>query len=179
MTLKDKLIFIVLSIITLGIFLIVVFAKKNKKQKNELSVSKKISFDVKKLVELLGTKGNIEGAIYTHTKVKIHFSDRSKVDAKNIKNRCHLILTFGPPPYGFDGEPFPRSRLDVGEPPSDSILSSKSPMLTCGPPRADESIPAFPAACSVTGPEVTTTGHSDELKRFPKSYSIREHGRGK
>lgn len=85
MTLKDKLIFILLSILTLGIFPLVIYLKKNQQPKAELSAAKKSTINIKKLVDFLGSPKNIEGAIYSYTKVKIYITDHSKIDLQNIK----------------------------------------------------------------------------------------------
>ena len=85
MTFKDKLLFTLLTIITIGIYPIVVFNKKHNKKENELTTENKVSVDVKKLIELLGSEENISIIEYTHTKVKIFFKEREKVNVESIQ----------------------------------------------------------------------------------------------
>lgn len=85
MTFKDKLILIILSIITLGIYPIVLFKKKNHSVKDELSTSKVVT-DIKKLQEFLGGKDNVVGTEYSHTKIKIYVKDKTKVNIENIQS---------------------------------------------------------------------------------------------
>lgn len=84
MTFKDKLILVLLTIITLGIYLIVVYKKKNKPVASELSRAEKVTLDIEKLKSLLG-ENNIKGVEFTHTKVKIFFDDKNKVNADEIQ----------------------------------------------------------------------------------------------
>lgn len=83
MTFKDKLILTLLSIITIGIYPLVIFNKKSG-TKNELAIETKVSVDVTKLISLLGGKENISGAEYTHTKVKIFIGDRANVNIDGL-----------------------------------------------------------------------------------------------
>lgn len=84
MTFKDKLILVLLTIITLGIYLIVIYKKKHKPESNELSRAEKVTLDVDKLKKLLG-EDNISGVEFTHTKVKIFIKDKNKVNADEIQ----------------------------------------------------------------------------------------------
>lgn len=94
MTFKDKLILIILSILTLGIYPLVIFNKKDKAVKNELSVDKKVTVNVSSLLTNLGGKDNIAGCEFTHTKVKIFIKDRSKVEVENIQNIKNITGVF-------------------------------------------------------------------------------------
>lgn len=84
MTFKDKLILVLLTIFTLGIYLIVVYKGKSKPNSNELSRSEKVTLDVNKLKSLIG-EGNVAGSEFTHTKVKIFIKDKNKVDVEGIQ----------------------------------------------------------------------------------------------
>ena len=86
MTGKDKIIYILLVIITLGIYLVVIRKKKNNSPNGELSLSSKITVNLDKLRDLLGGKNNIAGSEYTHTKVKIYVNDRNKTNIEAIKS---------------------------------------------------------------------------------------------
>lgn len=89
MTTKDKLILVFLSIITLGIYLIFVFKKKESNISSELSQINKLTINVKKLLEFIGGNENILGVEYTQTKVKIFIKDHEKVlinELQKLKN---------------------------------------------------------------------------------------------
>ncbi len=86
MIFKDKFKLIFLSIITLGIYPLVVFKKSKPKQvSKELSSSEKINLDFNKLVEALGGKTNITGATATHKKVKIEIKSKDSVDLPSLE----------------------------------------------------------------------------------------------
>lgn len=95
MTLKDKIILVLLSIITLGIYPLIIFKNKNKEVKSELSTSNKISINIDKLKTLLGGKKNIAGAEYTHTKVKIFLKDTKLANINKIKELKGISGVFG------------------------------------------------------------------------------------
>lgn len=84
MTFKDKLILVLLTIITLGIYLIVIYKKKHKPESTELSTAEKITVDVDKLKSLIGDQ-NVAGVEFTHTKVKIYIHDKNKVNVDDIQ----------------------------------------------------------------------------------------------
>lgn len=89
MKLKDKIILILLSIFTIGIYPLVVFVKREKKVNETLSSDKKVSINLENLKAALGGVDNIAGCEYTHTKVKIFVKKRQDVkieEVKNIKN---------------------------------------------------------------------------------------------
>lgn len=94
MTFKDKLILIILSIITLGIYPLIIFNKKNDEIKNELSVEKKVTVNVHALLENLGGADNITGTEYSHTKVKIFIKDKSIVKVEEIQNIKNITGVF-------------------------------------------------------------------------------------
>lgn len=94
MTIKEKLILVSLSIITLGIYPLVVFNKKHNNTKDQLSVADKVTVNVEKLVEAFGGKDNIIGSEYTHTKIKVFIKDRTKVDIENVKNIKNISGVF-------------------------------------------------------------------------------------
>ncbi|NQZ66043.1 MAG: PTS glucose transporter subunit IIB [Mycoplasmatales bacterium] len=85
MTGKDKFIYILLSIITLGIYPYMINKRKNENFSNELSEANKLSIKIEKLIEYLGGKENIIGTEYTHTKIKIFFNEKSKLQVENIE----------------------------------------------------------------------------------------------
>lgn len=85
MTIKNKIILILITIFTLGFFWIFYFQKKkNKKKSNELSRTTKIPFSIKKLVHAIG-ENNIIKSEYTHTKIKIFVHSPSKINMEEIK----------------------------------------------------------------------------------------------
>ena len=81
---RELVLFIFLSIITLGVYPFIVFNFKTPEASNKLSSSKKIVVNVKKLLELL-KKDNISGTEYTHTKVKIFLKDVKKINPEEFK----------------------------------------------------------------------------------------------
>ena len=87
MTPKERLIFILLQIVTLG--LIWIYWKKQLRKyqnPNTLSINKTISFAIGDLCDAIGTIENINGVIATHNKVKLIYQDRTKIDQVAIKN---------------------------------------------------------------------------------------------
>lgn len=84
---KERLIFILLQIVTLG--LIWIYWKKQFRQyqnPNTLSVNETISFAIRDLCDAMGTIDNISDIIATHTKVKLIYRDRTKINQDVIKN---------------------------------------------------------------------------------------------
>ncbi len=86
MLFKDKLKLIMLSIITLGVYPILVLRSKNTKTSLELSTTEKLIVNIDKLRKELGGKENITGATNTHNKVKVDIKTRNGVTLDNIKN---------------------------------------------------------------------------------------------
>lgn len=87
MTFKEKFLFIFLQIITIGLIWIYWNQQKQKLgQENELSYATKTNFEINKLINLIGEKENILEISNTHTKVKISFKDRTKINPEAIKN---------------------------------------------------------------------------------------------
>lgn len=87
MTFKEKFLFIFLQIITIGLIWIYWNQQKQKLgQENELSYATKTNFEINKLINLIGEKENILEITNTHTKVKISFKDRTKINPEAIKN---------------------------------------------------------------------------------------------
>lgn len=86
MTGKDNFLYILLCIITLGIYPILINNKKPAKISNKLSEVTKVTVDIKKLIELLGGKKNIAGNEYTYTKIKVFVYKREKVMIDKIKD---------------------------------------------------------------------------------------------
>ena len=87
MTPKERLIFILLQIVTLG--LIWIYWKKRLRQyhnPNTLSVKETISFAITDLCDAMGTIENINDVVATHTKVKLIYYDRTKIDQVAIKD---------------------------------------------------------------------------------------------
>ncbi|MCR8612991.1 MAG: PTS glucose transporter subunit IIB [Mycoplasma sp.] len=84
MSIKDKLILIFLTIITLGIIWFFIWPKKTNKTNDKLSVSKKIPFNMNKLIEYIGND-NINSVSATHSKVKIGLIDSKKIQKDEIK----------------------------------------------------------------------------------------------
>ncbi len=84
---SHKIMFVFLSIITLGIFPLVINLKsKNQKTKNKLSISDKIYVNLEKIRKHVGGIENITGVEFTHTKVKIFIKERSLVDVVFLKS---------------------------------------------------------------------------------------------
>lgn len=98
MTFKDKLILILLTIITLGIYLIVIYKRKPKAKADELSSADKVSLNIDKLKELLGGD-NVSGSEYTHTKVKIFIKDRNKVNVEELQKLKGISGVFATTKY--------------------------------------------------------------------------------
>lgn len=87
MTFKEKFLFIFLQIITIGLIWIYWNQQKQKLgQENELSYATKTNFEINKLINLIGEKENILEITNTHTKVKISFKDRTKINPEAIKD---------------------------------------------------------------------------------------------
>ena len=85
MTIKNKIKLIILTILTLGIYPIVIMKKvKQPKEANKLSEAAKITFNIEKLIALLGGDSNIAGVEYTHKKVKILVEDRKIINVESI-----------------------------------------------------------------------------------------------
>lgn len=99
MTFKDKLILFTLSILTLGIYPVIVFNKKHTSTKNELSSSTKVTVDIKSLLKELGGEENIAGAEYTQTKVKIFIKNRESINVENIQNIKNISGVFATTKY--------------------------------------------------------------------------------
>ena len=99
MTFKDKLILFTLSILTLGIYPIIVFNKKHSSTPNQLSSATKVTVDTKSLIEQLGGEKNIAGAEYTQTKVKIFIKDRQVVNVEKIQDIKNISGVFATTKY--------------------------------------------------------------------------------
>ncbi|MGL6125325.1 MAG: PTS glucose transporter subunit IIB [Metamycoplasmataceae bacterium] len=84
MTNKEKFIYWFLIIITFGLILLY-WKTKKVETKDELSRREKISININKLVLYLGGSKNIKSTTSTHTKVKIFFNDRDKIEVQKIK----------------------------------------------------------------------------------------------
>ncbi|WP_022935201.1 hypothetical protein ACJA28_00375 [Mesomycoplasma moatsii] len=87
MTAKEKFLFIFLQIITLG--LIWIYWKKQAKKyqvENTLSQEIKVGINVIKLIKAMGGPNNIKEVTNTHTKVKIMYNIRQRVELEEIKN---------------------------------------------------------------------------------------------
>ncbi|MDI4567694.1 MAG: hypothetical protein E7Y34_01255 [Mycoplasma sp.] len=91
MQFKNKVLFIFLTIITCGLFLIYVYSKKNIMPKNQLTQDTKININVLKLVELIGGFDNIKDIKSEYKKIKIFFNNKKLIQndkltkLKNIK----------------------------------------------------------------------------------------------
>lgn len=87
MTLKDKIILILLSLLTLGIYPIFIFKKKNNTVSSQLSNSDKVSVNVEKLVSNLGGSDNIIQVEYTHTKIKAFIENKNLVNVDALSKQ--------------------------------------------------------------------------------------------
>lgn len=86
MTRKEKFLFIFLQIITLGLIWIY-WNNKSKKYKNNKKLSQELKSGVNaiKLIKLIGGPNNIIEVVNTHTKVKIKYNVRERVQLDEIK----------------------------------------------------------------------------------------------
>lgn len=94
MTFKDKLLLILLSIITLGIYPLIIFKRRAPEVKSELSADDKLSVNIEKLRENLGSDKNIIGVEFTHTKVKIYVKEKSKVNMDALSKQKGISGVF-------------------------------------------------------------------------------------
>lgn len=86
MKMKDKIILIFLSVVTIGIYPLVVFSgKKNKQLNSDLSRTTNKIINIEELKTNLGGLDNIIGAEFTHTKVNIQIKERKLVEVENIQ----------------------------------------------------------------------------------------------
>lgn len=86
MTTSHKLLFIFLSIITFGIFPLVIYLlAKNQKTNQQLSTSDKVNVNLDKLKKNLGGLENIIGVEFTYTKVKILIKKRPLIKIQELK----------------------------------------------------------------------------------------------
>ena len=81
---KNNIIYILLCIITLGIYPAIILNNKNSSIPNKLSDDVKVTVNVKALLSSLGNKENISGVEYTHTKIKIFIKDKTKMSINKI-----------------------------------------------------------------------------------------------
>jgi phosphotransferase system IIB component len=91
---KIKFIYIILSIITLGAYPYLVKKNLKNKPKNTLSIAKKITLSLENLIENLGGKENIEGAQYTHTKIKVFFINFELLNIEKLKKQKGISGVF-------------------------------------------------------------------------------------
>lgn len=84
MTRQERFLYWFLIIITFGLILIYWKTKKIE-IKDELSRKEKISININKLISFLGEPENIQSVESTHTKVKIFFKNKEKVNIEKIK----------------------------------------------------------------------------------------------
>ena len=82
--LKAKIIYVILSILSFGIYPYILKKRFQNKPANVLSEAKKITINLDELIECLGGKNNINGAEYTHTKTKIFVSNIELVNKEKI-----------------------------------------------------------------------------------------------
>lgn len=95
MTAKEKFLFIFLQIITL--FLIWIYWNhKTKQYKDEHTLSQeiKVGINIIKLIRAMGEPNNIKQVTNTHTKVKIEYNIRERVDLETIKNMSGISGVF-------------------------------------------------------------------------------------
>ena len=87
MTKKEKFLYVVISIITFGIYPIMINKKIPEASNKMLSEAKKVTVDVPKLVKNLGGDNNISAIEYTHSKLKIFIKDSAKIDIESINKQ--------------------------------------------------------------------------------------------
>lgn len=87
MTKKERIWFIFLQIITLGLIWVYWSRKaKDMKKENEFSFARKLSINVNELIKNLGGIDNILDVEFTYKKVKIYYKSRDKIFVDYIKN---------------------------------------------------------------------------------------------
>ena len=82
--LRVKIIYVLLSIVTFGVYPYVLKKRLQNKPINSLSQAKKININLDELIKSLGGKNNIDGAEYTHTKIKVFISNVEIVDKEEV-----------------------------------------------------------------------------------------------
>ena len=82
MSIKEKIIYIFISVITIGIYPIIINRNKTHKIDNKLSEAKVVSMDPNELIKNLGGKKNFETVEHTHTKIKIFIYNSSLVNVE-------------------------------------------------------------------------------------------------
>ncbi len=96
MTLKNKILFIILSILTLGIYPILVYRAGGTETKTELSSSTKPTVNLVLLRKALGGVDNVAGVEYTHTKLKIFLKNTKLADndvVRKLKGVSGLVIS--------------------------------------------------------------------------------------
>ncbi len=95
MTFKEKFLFIFLQIVTIGLIWIY-WNQKTKKYKDRTTLSQevKVGVNIIKLINSIGGPNNIKEVNNTHTKVKISFNFREKIDLETIKTMVGISGVF-------------------------------------------------------------------------------------
>ena len=93
MTWKNKIIFIIISILTIGIYPLLLFKSKNKNV-NQLTKSTKIKININKFILILGGISNIEKSEYTNKKIKIFFKNIENIEIDKIKKQKYISGLF-------------------------------------------------------------------------------------
>ncbi len=99
MTLKDKLLFALLTIITLGLYLLIVFVKKPTQPNKTLLTDEKITIDVDKMLQNIGGKENVVAAEFTYTKIKIFIENKDKVNVDALSDQKGISGVFATSKY--------------------------------------------------------------------------------
>lgn len=95
MTFKEKFLFIFLQIITLGLIWIY-WNKKAKMYKDQHTLSQeiKVGINIVKLIKLMGGPNNIKEITNTHTKVKMEYNIRERVEIQQIRKISNISGVF-------------------------------------------------------------------------------------
>lgn len=95
MTVKEKFLFVFLQIITLGLIWIY-WKKQAKKYQDTSSLSQelKVGINVIKLIKLCGGPQNISKVSNTHTKIKIEYEIRERIEVDEIKKMSGISGVF-------------------------------------------------------------------------------------
>ena len=91
---KQQFLYMIISIITLGIYPVIINRKTQKTINIALSETKKISVNIVELVKNLGGKENISAIEYTHTKLKVFIKNSSLMEVSSINEQKGISGVF-------------------------------------------------------------------------------------
>lgn len=94
MTKKQKFIYVFVSVLTFGIYPILVNKQKYIEANNKLSEAKSLSVNSTVLIKNLGGKDNITFVEHTHIKLKIFINNSSMADIDSINHQKGVTGVF-------------------------------------------------------------------------------------